>query len=135
MDSVFEIETIPIKNRQLNAAAELISINNDIAERLITILYDKDDEGRKTKVKSISPLYDEDNEITDVLVLYEEETQVGVIFNDINDTEVIFYPKEYLDIFKEDNLIIVEHKKYRIKNISYDLDSIYLLLIIDLDII
>ena len=67
--------------------------------------------------------------------MFEEETQLSVIFNDIDDAEVNFYPKEYLEIFKQNNQIIVGHKRYKIRNIDYDLDYTYLLLIIDIDLI
>ena len=131
MCSVFEIETIPIKTRELRGIEELTQINISISSRLESILYDKDDEGRKTKVKSVSPIYDENNEITDLLVLFEEETQLGVVFNDINNDEINFYPKEYLDMFKQNNQISVKGIKYKITNVTYDLDCIYLLLLIN----
>jgi len=126
----YEIESLKLTISDLEDMVPLTQAADVLNTRLETILYGDEDSGRRTKINSIVPLYDK-GKIEDLLVFFEKEEQIGIVFN-IKE-EVHFYPKEYLNIFKEGNKIRLKDEVYTIENIIFDLDmSDYILLRVDL---
>ncbi|NMA83169.1 MAG: hypothetical protein GX962_04815 [Epulopiscium sp.] len=109
----YEIENLDIDSYNLKDEKSLNKINNIINKRLETILHDgRDDLGRKAKVKSITPVYNQD-EIDNLLVPFEFDECIGVTFN-VDKNEVSFYDKEYINILKAGNEIILNDIHYQI---------------------
>ena len=55
MKSICEIETIPVKIKDLTDVSKLTDINISLQYRLVTILYGREEDGTQTKIKSVMP--------------------------------------------------------------------------------
>ena len=128
MDKEIFIRCFDMKQHYINNE-KISDVESEIKNFLDESLFE---EYQYIVIKSITPMYNEDNELEQLMVFYEvEEDKIGVKIG--SNEEIEFYTKEYLNVFQKGNTIRYTDEILVIKDIKYNLDEEYLLLEIDVD--